>query len=41
MKKDPTFFLEHILESINKIEKYIEGVTEEEFSNSDRQSSND
>lgn len=35
MTKDPTFFLEHILESISKIEKYLEGVTEEQFANSD------
>lgn len=35
MKKDPTFFLGHILESISKIEKYIEGVTEEQFAVSD------
>lgn len=32
MKKEPKFFLGHILESINDIEKYLEGVSEVQFS---------
>ncbi|MBU1126772.1 MAG: DUF86 domain-containing protein [Patescibacteria group bacterium] len=32
MKKDPKIFLLHILESISEIEKYLEGVFEDEFS---------
>lgn len=35
MKKDPTVYLSHILESITLLEKYLEGVTEEQFYNSD------
>ncbi|MEM1557478.1 MAG: DUF86 domain-containing protein [Thermoproteota archaeon] len=31
MKKDPRIFIEHVLESINAIEKYIEGLSKEEF----------
>ncbi|MDF0591378.1 HepT-like ribonuclease domain-containing protein [Candidatus Methanocrinis natronophilus] len=31
MKKDPEVFLDHILESIDLIEDYSEGVTESEF----------
>ncbi len=31
MIKEPTIFLTHILESINLLEKYLEGVTEDEF----------
>lgn len=31
MNKDTTIFLKHILDSINLIGKYIEGVTEEQF----------
>ena len=31
MKKDPVVFLKHILESINLIETYLRGVTEENF----------
>lgn len=31
MKKDPRIFLQHILESIFEIEKYLKGVSEEEF----------
>lgn len=31
MKKDPTIFLTHILESINLLEKYLQNVTEEQF----------
>lgn len=31
MKKDPAIFLHHILESIELIEKYLEGITEEQF----------
>ncbi|MBL7078198.1 DUF86 domain-containing protein [Candidatus Shapirobacteria bacterium] len=34
MKKDPKIFLSHILESISEIEKYLEGVSEDEFSRS-------
>ena len=34
MSKDVAVFLEHILESIDLIEKYTEGVTEEIFLNS-------
>jgi len=35
MKKDPEVFLDHILESIDLIEDYSEGVTESEFIRSD------
>lgn len=31
MNKDATVFLKHILDSINLIEKYTEGLTEEQF----------
>ncbi len=31
MKKDPKFFTEHILESIEIIEEYIKGMTRDEF----------
>ncbi|MFH0955612.1 MAG: DUF86 domain-containing protein [Candidatus Falkowbacteria bacterium] len=31
MQKDPKIFLEHILESINKIEKYVAGINEKDF----------
>jgi uncharacterized protein with HEPN domain len=31
MKKDPAIFLAHIVESIEIIERYSEGLTEEEF----------
>ena len=31
MKKDPNIFLTHILESIDAIEEYLDGVTEEKF----------
>ena len=31
MKKDPKIFLEHISESIGWIEKYIDGISDEEF----------
>ncbi len=31
MKKDPKIFLEHILESIDWIERYISGLSDEEF----------
>lgn len=31
MRKDPGIFLKHILESIDAIEEYLEGVEEEEF----------
>lgn len=34
MKKDPLVFIEHILESIETIEEYIEGTTKEEFMSS-------
>ncbi len=30
-KKDPIIFIDHILESINLIERYIEGKTFEDF----------
>ena len=32
MKKDPKIFIEHILESIEDIEKYTKGQTKEKFS---------
>ncbi|MFC1727380.1 DUF86 domain-containing protein [Patescibacteria group bacterium] len=32
MKKDPKIFLKHVLESIEEIEGFIEGFSEEEFS---------
>jgi len=31
MKKDPKIFIEHVLECINRIEEYVEGVTKDEF----------
>jgi len=31
MRKDPRVFIKHILESINAIERYIEGLSREEF----------
>ena len=34
MKKDPQIFLTHILESIEAIEEYLQGVSEETFYNS-------
>ena len=34
MKKDPRIFIEHVLECIGLIEKYIEGITKDEFLNS-------
>lgn len=35
MIKNPNFYLTHILDSIQLIEKYLEGVTEEIFNSSD------
>lgn len=35
MNKEASVFLKHILESIQLLEKYMEGVIEEEFLNSD------
>ena len=32
MEKDNKIFLHHILESINKIEKYVAGINEQNFS---------
>lgn len=34
MKKDPKIFLEHILQSIESIENYVENQTKEDFLNS-------
>ncbi len=34
MRKDPMIFLRHILESIEKIEEYTRGFTEEKFAGS-------
>ena len=34
MKKDPLVFIEHILESIETIEEYVEGTTKEDFMSS-------
>ncbi|RLC34579.1 hypothetical protein DRH14_02595 [Candidatus Shapirobacteria bacterium] len=31
MKKNPKIFLEHILESINEVERFLEGISEEDF----------
>jgi len=31
MKKDPKIFIEHILESIERIEEYTKGITKDEF----------
>ncbi|MFW6111130.1 MAG: DUF86 domain-containing protein [Thermoproteota archaeon] len=36
MKKAPKIFIHHILESISRIEKYIHGITKEQFLNSGR-----
>ncbi|MBS3118571.1 DUF86 domain-containing protein [Candidatus Woesearchaeota archaeon] len=36
MKKDAEIFLEHILESIEKIESYTAGVSEKKFKSSDQ-----
>lgn len=35
MTKDPAIFLNHILDSINAIERYLSGVTEEHFYSSE------
>lgn len=35
MKKDPKIFLAHILKSIDLLEKYLQGVSEDEFYTSD------
>jgi len=31
MKKDPTFFIVHVLECIERIEEYVEGITKDDF----------
>jgi len=31
MKKDPKIFLEHILQCIERVEQYVEGVTKKQF----------
>ncbi|KPV63427.1 MAG: hypothetical protein AOA66_0903 [Candidatus Bathyarchaeota archaeon BA2] len=31
MKKDPKIFIEHILESMERIEEYTKGITKDEF----------
>lgn len=31
MKKDPKIYLEHILDAVERIEEYVEGMSEEEF----------
>ena len=31
MKKDPKIFLEHILQCIERIEEYTEGITKKQF----------
>jgi len=31
MKKDPKIFLEHILQCIERVEEYVEGVTKKQF----------
>ncbi|MFQ6135882.1 MAG: DUF86 domain-containing protein [Candidatus Hydrothermarchaeales archaeon] len=31
MKKDPKIFIEHVLECIDRIEEYTEGITKDEF----------
>ena len=31
MKKDPRIFIEHVLECIERIEEYVQGVTKEKF----------
>ena len=31
MKKDPQVYLSHVMQSIQMIEKYLEGISEEEF----------
>ena len=35
MKTDQSVFINHILDAINKIEKYIQGIDEEAFKNND------
>lgn len=35
MQKDDLVFVSHILESITKIEKYVEGLTSNDFTNND------
>lgn len=35
MQKDDLVFVSHILESITKIEKYVEGLTSNDFANND------
>ena len=34
MNKDPLIFIQHILDSIEKIESYVEGMSKQEFSDS-------
>ena len=34
MRKDPKIFIDHILECIERIEEYTEGITKNEFLNS-------
>lgn len=34
MKKDPKVFLKHILDSIESVEEYAQGLSEEEFNDS-------
>ena len=36
MKKDPRIFIEHILESITKIEEYTQKISKKEFLNSEQ-----
>jgi len=36
MKKDPKIFIEHILESIARIEEYTKGITKDEFLSSSK-----
>ena len=36
MKKDPKIFIEHILESIARIEEYTEKITKKQFLNSEQ-----
>jgi len=36
MKKDPKIFIEHILESIARIEEYTKDITKKEFLNSEQ-----
>ena len=35
MKKDPKVYLDHIMHSIGAIENYLQGVSKEEFLNSE------